>query len=68
MSISARQLPGETDRITRAIFEHAAFAATDWCAERRVRSPPPLCNHADTWTAGAEQYDDMTLVGLRVRG
>ncbi len=27
-----------------------------------------LCTHADAWTAGAEQYDDMTLVGLRVRG
>jgi phosphoserine phosphatase RsbU/P len=27
-----------------------------------------LCTHADAWTAGAEQYDDMTVVGLRVRG
>jgi hypothetical protein len=51
MSTAASQPPAETDRITRAIFEHAA-----------------LCNHADTWTAGAEQYDDMTVAGPRVRG
>jgi hypothetical protein len=25
-------------------------------------------SNADAWTAGAEQYDDMTVAGLRVRG
>jgi phosphoserine phosphatase RsbU/P len=29
--------------------------------------PNALCNHVDAWAAGAEQYDDMTIVGLRVR-
>jgi hypothetical protein len=52
MSTSARHLPPETDRITRAIFEQ----------------PAALCAHADAWVAGAEQHDDMTVVGLRVCG
>ena len=30
--------------------------------------PAALCAHVDAWAAGAEQYDDMTGVGLRVRG
>ncbi len=30
--------------------------------------PSALCAHVDAWAAGAEQYDDMTVVGLRVRG
>ncbi len=30
--------------------------------------PAALCAHLDAWTAGAEQYDDITVVGLRVRG
>ena len=30
--------------------------------------PAALCAHADAWASGAEQYDDMTVVGLRVRG
>jgi phosphoserine phosphatase RsbU/P len=30
--------------------------------------PSALCTHADAWTAGTEQYDDMTVVELRVRG
>ncbi len=29
MSTSARQLPGETDRITRAIFEHASLISRE---------------------------------------
>ena len=33
-----------------------------------VRSlPAALCTHVDAWAAGAEQYDDMTVVALRVR-
>lgn len=33
-----------------------------------VRSlPAALCAHVDAWAAGAEQYDDITVVGLRVR-
>jgi hypothetical protein len=27
-----------------------------------------LCAHVDAWAAGTEQYDDMTVAGLRVRG
>ncbi len=30
--------------------------------------PAALCAHADAWAAGSEQFDDMTVVGLRVRG
>jgi phosphoserine phosphatase RsbU/P len=30
--------------------------------------PAALCAHVDAWAAGTEQYDDMTVVGLRVRG
>ena len=30
--------------------------------------PSALCAHVDAWAAGAEQYDDMTVVGLRIRG
>ena len=30
--------------------------------------PAALCAHVDAWAAGAEQFDDMTVVGLRVRG
>jgi serine phosphatase RsbU (regulator of sigma subunit) len=128
MNTSARQLPVETDRITRAIFEHASlisreqqlgdaellgllahFAATAveskrlrqdavkaWMMDHElalamdvqqhllpqeqecvqglecvgpVKSlPAALCAHVDAWAAGAEQFDDMTVVGLRVRG
>ncbi len=37
MSISTRQLPGETDRITRAIFEHAALISREQQQEELVR-------------------------------
>jgi hypothetical protein len=30
--------------------------------------PAALCAHVDAWAAGAEQFDDITVVGLRVRG
>jgi serine phosphatase RsbU (regulator of sigma subunit) len=30
--------------------------------------PSALCAHGDAWAAGEEQYDDMTIVGLRIRG
>jgi hypothetical protein len=81
MSTSARPLPGQTDRITRAIFEHASLISREQQLEELVRLnvlqhrnspmknlPAALCTHADAWTAGAEQYDDRTVVGLRVRG
>jgi len=29
--------------------------------------PAALCTHVDAWAAGSEQYDDITVVGLRVR-
>jgi phosphoserine phosphatase RsbU/P len=29
--------------------------------------PAALCAHVDAWAAGTEQYDDITVVGLRVR-
>ena len=29
--------------------------------------PAEFCAHADAWAAGIEQYDDITVVGLRVR-
>jgi hypothetical protein len=62
MSTSARQLPGETGRVTRAIFEHASLISREQQLEELVRL------NADAWAAGAEQYDDMTVAGLRVRG
>ena len=37
MSTSARQLPGETDRITRAIFEHASLISREQQLEELVR-------------------------------
>ena len=37
MSTSTRQLPGETDRITRAIFEHASVISREQQLEELVR-------------------------------
>ncbi len=37
MNTSARQLPGETDRITRAIFEHASLISREQQLEELVR-------------------------------
>jgi hypothetical protein len=99
MNASARQLPGETDRITRAIFEHASLISREQQLEELLRLdaefardlaqaqhsslglenvrqhrnaqvkslPAALCAHVDAWAAGAEQYDDMTVVRLRIR-
>jgi hypothetical protein len=60
MSKPASQLSVEPGRVTRVVRQHRHSA---------VRSlPSALCANVDAWAAGADQYDDMTVVGRRVRG
>jgi hypothetical protein len=79
MSTSAQQIPAH--RVTQAIFEYASLISREQQLDELVRlnavrqqrdSPvrnlsAALCTHVDAWAAGSEQYDDMTVVGLRVR-
>jgi hypothetical protein len=60
MSKSASRLSVEPGRVTRVVRQHRDSA---------VRSlPSALCAHVDAWATDADQCDDMTVVGLRVRG
>ena len=56
MTTSSRQIPA--DRVTRAIFEHASLIA---------RGVAPIRILVGEGAVGSEQYDDITVVGLRVR-